>query len=500
MTLLIRADASTKIGTGHVMRCLALAQGWQSAGGQAVFAQAESTPTLEQRLRGERMEVVRLNSAPGTSYDVAQTVEHARMHQASWIVADGYCFGATWQKRIKAAGFRLLILDDYGHTEHYYADLVLNQNVSANERLYAQREPSTQLLLGTCYALLRHEFLEWRNWQRKIPAIAHKILVTLGGSDPYNVTLEVLRALQDVSIKPLEIVVVAGAANPHLKQIKAAVPATNEHMQLLTNVTKMPSLMAWADMAVTGAGSTCWELAFMGLPSLLIVIADNQQPVAEGMDAACAAKNLGHGANLDPIKTIQGIETLIKDTKHRAEMSRHGRELVDGDGASRVVMRMTGAPLRLRVAREEDCRLLWEWVNEPEMRASAFSTGSIPWVNHVAWFERKLHDPNCRILIGVNEAEKAFGQVRFDWNEAGEAEVDVSLDESERGSGLGRQLLDAAAKRMFRESSVQRVHAYVKPDNVKSLRVFEKASFKNLGVDTVRGHQAIHFARAKVDE
>lgn len=497
-TVIFRADASTEIGTGHVMRSLALAQGWRRARGQAIFAQAESTPAVEQRLRGEGMEIVPLKSAPGSADDAAQTVAQARALEASWVVADGYHFDTTWQRQIKDAGFRLLLLDDYGHAERYHADLVLNQNLYANASLYAQREPYTWLLLGTRYALLRHEFLEWRNWQREIPAVARKVLVTIGGGDPDNITLEVLHALQEMSIEPLEMAVVAGPANPHWDQIKAAV--TNQQVQTLTNVTEMPSLMAWADMAVTGAGSTCWELAFMGLPSLLIVIADNQQPVAEGMDAAGAAKNLGRAATLDPTKTTLRIESLIKDRKHRTEMSRLGRELVDGDGASRVVMRMTGEPLRLRVAREEDCRLLWEWATEPEVRASAFSTESIPWVNHVPWFERKLDDTNCRILIGVDEAERAFGQVRFDWNEAGDAEVDVSLDKSERGSGLGRQLLDAAAKRIFRESPVQRIHAYVKLDNVKSLRAFEKAGFKNLGVDTVRGHKAMHFARAKADE
>ena len=121
------------MGTGHVMRCLALAQGWQKAGGAAVFAQAESTPALENRLRREGFEFLRMRVQPGSPEDASQTVALALSRRVSWVVADGYAFGADWQKQVKSAGSPLLLLDDYGHAEHYYADWVLNQNCYANK-------------------------------------------------------------------------------------------------------------------------------------------------------------------------------------------------------------------------------------------------------------------------------------------------------------------------------------------------------------------------------
>jgi hypothetical protein len=124
--ILIRADGSPRTGTGHVMRCLALAQGWQRTGGQAIFAQAETTPALQERLSGEGLEVVRLKVAPGTEEDAGQTAIEARSNAVTAVVADGYVFGALWQRRIKDAGFRLLLVDDFAHAEHYAANPTRN--------------------------------------------------------------------------------------------------------------------------------------------------------------------------------------------------------------------------------------------------------------------------------------------------------------------------------------------------------------------------------------
>lgn len=162
MDLLIRTDATTQIGTGHVMRCLALAQAWQDAGGTTYFAAAKITASLEARLADEGMALHLIPAPSGSVDDGAQLIRLAHRVKARWIVVDGYHFGAEYQQAIKKSGLRLLAIDDYGHSSHYYADLVLNQNTSADESLYVNREPGTELLLGTRYTLLRREFWPWR--------------------------------------------------------------------------------------------------------------------------------------------------------------------------------------------------------------------------------------------------------------------------------------------------------------------------------------------------
>src|ERR1035437_492179 len=271
--LLIRADASARMGTGHVMRCLALAQGWQRHAGKVLVLQAETTPALEQLLAREGVVLARLEARPGTVADAEHTIAFARKHSAAWVVADGYHFDANYQRAIKAAGLRLLLFDDYGHADFYSADLVLNQNLGADPALYQRREAHTRLLLGTRYVLLREEFLDMQDWKREIPAVGNKVLVTMGGSDPDNVTGKVIQALKQFS--EIETKVVIGGSNPHVQSLQSSIIHHPSSIQLVVDANNMPELMAWADVAIAAGGSTSWELAFMGLPSLVCTLADN---------------------------------------------------------------------------------------------------------------------------------------------------------------------------------------------------------------------------------
>jgi spore coat polysaccharide biosynthesis predicted glycosyltransferase SpsG len=148
--LVIRVDASTQMGTGHLMRCLALGQAWRDSGGHAIFAMAMEAPKLEMRLQAEGMEVIHLSARPGSDDDAIQTAHLARRRDASWIVADGYHFGANYQRTIKEAGLRLLFIDDDGQAEHS-ADIVLNQNLHARRFLCQQRIICLLLEFVTCF-------------------------------------------------------------------------------------------------------------------------------------------------------------------------------------------------------------------------------------------------------------------------------------------------------------------------------------------------------------
>jgi UDP-2,4-diacetamido-2,4,6-trideoxy-beta-L-altropyranose hydrolase len=335
-SLFIRADANTHMGTGHLMRCLALAQGWKARGGRAMFITACESDSLRHRLSDEGFQVIMLERSYPEPADWETTSQALAAHPGAWVVLDGYHFDPAYQCQIKEAGHRLLVIDDMAHLNHYYADVVLNQNINA-ERLRYSCEPYTRLLLGTRYVLLRAEFLAWQGWRREIPKVAHKVLVTLGGGDPNNVTLKVIQALQQLDVPGLKVRVIVGPANPHLQTLQQAVDFSRCSMQLLTAVTNVPELMAWADIAISAGGSTCWEIAFMGLPSYTIVLAENQVGVAEMLHKQGVSVNMGWFSSIDQTKMAQVVSDLIQDKQRRSYMSDQGRSIVPGLGTRYVV-------------------------------------------------------------------------------------------------------------------------------------------------------------------
>ncbi len=334
MNLLIRADASVAIGTGHVMRCLALAQAWQDAGGKATFAMAERTLAIEARLGAESCEVLRLECEPATANDAGRVAALAGQQKAAWIVVDGYGFSAEYQHALKEAGFKVLFVDDYGQAQRYCADFVLNQNVYATEAMYEHSKPGTKLLLGSRYCMLRREFARWREWKREIVPVGRKILVTMGGSDPQHLTGLVMEALHGLPATEVTIVVGGSAAG-----IGALPPASqsNYGIRIEKNVLDMAELMAWADVAVTGAGTTCWEMCLLKLPMAVIGVAENQRPIAEALERMGTAIHLGDAKSITRQEIATRVGRLLGSQKERAELSKRCGTMVDGRGAERVV-------------------------------------------------------------------------------------------------------------------------------------------------------------------
>jgi UDP-2,4-diacetamido-2,4,6-trideoxy-beta-L-altropyranose hydrolase len=342
-TLLIRADASLKIGTGHVMRCLALAQAWQHNGGPVIFAALNTLPTaLIARLEAEGMAVHLLSVEPGSAEDAQQTIALARAAGGACVVVDGYHFDAEYQRRIKDALLQLLSIDDNGHAKHYSADWVLNQNIHADEHLYSSREPYTRLLLGTRYVLLRREFWKWQGWRREVTTPAHNVLITMGGSDPNNMTLRIMEALSSVALDSLNVVIVIGGSNPHYEMLHAAAQHSRHSIRLESNVASMPDLMAWAEIAISASGSTVWELLFMGVPSIVIAAADNQRPIAESLAQNGVSINLGWHEHFTPEGLATALNDLTINKPLREQMTRLAQHQVDGRGSTRLTTELAG--------------------------------------------------------------------------------------------------------------------------------------------------------------
>jgi UDP-2,4-diacetamido-2,4,6-trideoxy-beta-L-altropyranose hydrolase len=490
--LVIRADSSTAMGTGHVMRCLALAQAWQDQQGEAAFVIADPSSAIQARIESEHCRVLPISCVAGSQEDSTQTIALALEKQAAWVAVDGYQFGAEYQSALKSAGFKVLFLDDYGHARRYEADLILNQNASASANLYAKRAPYSRMLLGSRYCLLRREFSGWRHWEREIPPVGTRVLVTLGGSDPGNLTEQIVNALSKARISGLDAIVVVGGSNPHSNDVQNRV-GNKAKISIRKDVTNISELIAWADVAISSAGSTCWEFCFLGLPSLIFDVAENQKPVARELHDRGCAIHLGSPSDFNPDRLADRLAGLLNSQQERQRMSERGRLLVDGRGSERVAS-LLSCSLKVRKATQDDRELLMTWANDPQVRAASFSSVPITLEEHNKWFAIKMNDPESIILIAENGAGTAVGQFRVDWRSEQEGEIDVSLSPEFRGTGLGRALIQAGVSAVFANRG-QHLHAFVKSDNQPSRRAFEHSGFDNLGEEIMHQHRTIHYVR-----
>jgi len=511
-TLLVRADAGTRMGTGHVMRCLALADAWQAAGRRTLFATHCPTEFREwiRSSGAEPVSLERPHPDPADLHATLALLSEARSEAADagppWVVLDGYHFDETYQRSIRDAGSRLLVIDDPARLERFHADVVLNQNPHA-QRLDYSCDPATLLLLGPRYVLLRPEFHRWRDFRREPPEVARKVLITAGGSDPDNVTRTLIAAVKRLDVPRYETKVVVGAANPHFAALERELLSPPEtpragNIEILRSVPDMAALMAWADVALSAAGTTCWEMAWMQLPAAVVALADNQMPIAEHAAEAGTAINLGRAEELTAQQIAEALSALCRDRNRRAGQSEAGRRLIDGRGARRAVALMDSLDhpvpaeeMQLRLAVAEDVRPLWRLANDPAVRGRSLSPEPIPLDEHVAWFRRKLADPATRIWV-LDYQGLIVAVIRYDRTEADAAEISFHVASAFRRRGLGTWLLGQTRRPAGDELGVDRVRGIVREENVASIRTFERAGFTRVDSRIVRGRPCHLFERA----
>lgn len=353
-TLVLRADADSQIGVGHLMRCLALAQAWQSAGHRAIFAVEACPETLCERLRREGCGVEPVKASRGSSEDGSETIAIAGRLGSRNLVLDGDAFGEQYQKQIKQAGLRLLLLEDYARTGYYSADWIWNADLPPGEEAYPRRGPGTQLLLGPRYALLRREFLTARPREHSAPAASARVLITFGGSDPQNVTLEALRGLAMLKDSGVQARVLVGGANPRLDLLQGAARELAGDVEVLSDVQDMYAQMLWADIAVVASGVTVWELLYMGVAVIAWPRYPADVPSLELLAKGGAVTVLEADANAGNI--ANALRTLVLDRQRIRRMSDAGRDLVDGRGAERVVRLLEDASRDVRSSSEVSAR------------------------------------------------------------------------------------------------------------------------------------------------
>lgn len=348
MIVAIRTDASVSMGTGHLMRCLSLAALLQERGAHTVFLSRALPPGLAALVVESGSALHGLDGAPGSA-DAPFAVEgedDARQVRG-WaegrggvhaVVVDHYGLDARWERAVRGACRRLLVIDDLADRPHD-ADLLLDHNLWRDGAArYARWIPAgCRPFVGPQYALLRAEFAAARaRWPRRAPEAVERVLVNFGGADPGDMTARALEVLAAHAPTGLHVDAVVGAAYPHRERLLArweGAPTVTLHAQ----TRRMAELMARADLAIGAGGTTSWERCALGLPALLTAIARNQEEGLEALAEAGACRYLGPVGELDDRTLGAAVAELLADPSAVARMSAASLALGVGESTSLVV-------------------------------------------------------------------------------------------------------------------------------------------------------------------
>ncbi|MFL6608717.1 MAG: UDP-2,4-diacetamido-2,4,6-trideoxy-beta-L-altropyranose hydrolase [Pseudomonas sp.] len=484
MRVLIRADASPTIGSGHIARCLTLARELRRQGAHVAFACRLLAGHRLQALEAEGFETFSLpDSYP--EEDPQQAIESLLPWRADidaleqvladrpgfdWIIVDHYGLDHHWQTAARRFAPRIMAVDDLA-TRTYSADLLLNQNLSGTQAAYEGLLPEhCRTLLGPRYALLREEF---RGEAIEIKPKARRVLVNFGGFDAAMQTHHAMLALADYP--ELEMDFVAGADNPAWARMQR-MAASRPHWRLHSFVGQFYQLMLEADLFIGAGGGTSWERAAMGLPTICIAVSNNQRANSDVMATFGAHVYLGPRENVTVEQLRQAIGFVVNNQCSRQSLAQHSRQLVDGLGASRVAVVLAGALLRARPATQADARLLFEGRNAEAVRRVSLDHSVVDWDRHCQWLQASLVNPQRLLLVG-EAADGPVGVLRYDL-QGNEALVSIYLFENRLGLGWGRALL--ARGEAFATAHWPQLRSFtaqILPANQASLALFRQAGF-----------------------
>lgn len=495
MTIVFRTDSSLQIGSGHVMRCLTLADELRQRGADVMFVCRTHPGHLIGLIEDKGYKVVRLQQSEseyittlddvahaawlGVSWeqDAAETITAVGDTQPKWLIIDSYAIDRRWENKLRPHVGKIMVIDDLADRSHD-CELLLDQNLyQAMEARYDNLVPGNcHKLLGPRYALLRPEFAAARKNLRQRDGAVKRILVFLGGVDSTNETEKALRALAGVSNRQLEIDVVVGGGNLRKDQIQSFC-AANDGFHYHCQVDNVAELMAAADLAIGAGGATTWERCSVGLPSFVTALAENQQKLAETGARQGLFFYLGKSTAVSIEMISEAIKIFVSSPDSLLSYSIHGLATVDAKGTRRVAGMLCHPQISIRRAGNDDCDSMCEWRNADETRRYIFDDKPIPLETHRIWFHNSLKNPDRMLLIGEID-NKPVGVLRYDFSE-NEALISVYLVPGGQGQGVGSQLIRCGSLWLKEHCpNIKAINAEIFKENVASLRAFESAGYK----------------------
>ena len=508
-SVLIRVDASLRIGSGHLIRCRNLARGLRSRGIDVLFICRCHYDSIHASLLDGEFSLLELPSfvsdsqidrklsgyenwlgcsEPHDASDFWDAITSAGFTRIKACVIDHYALGEGWEnfvrKRLPNATF--LVLDDLANRSHD-SDWLIDASRPNSDAASEYREllsGHTKLLTGAYYALLSHDYsllAPITPARRRL----RRILIFFGGIDDKNFTALALSALSHPDLQSIDVDVVLGLSSPHLETISQAA-CSMPNVRIHVGLPSLSALMIKADLSIGAAGITSWERACLGLPAVVIPVAKNQECGAYELHRIGAAISLEAKDATEIVGKIRStLLALLASQTSLKEMSTSAIRLGDGRGVQRAVTCLLGPdfPLRLRSTVLSDIWLYYWWASDLSVRSQSFNTQPIAVADHQNWFKSCIDSPNFAMFILVDRCDLPLGQIRFERQPRSNVRVKISfsLDRIVRGLGLGVELLELGLDALCASwGDGLQCFAQVKADNLASARVFLKYGFEEL--------------------
>jgi UDP-2,4-diacetamido-2,4,6-trideoxy-beta-L-altropyranose hydrolase len=490
MNVAFRVDASKQIGTGHFMRCFALADQLKKQGAHISFFSRNLPAHLSNILIGREITLIELPQSSidysvdelahsswlgcSQSQDAQATVTALSNKDWHWLIVDHYALDKRWEKTVSQRVKKIMVIDDIADRLHD-CDVLLDQNyyVDMQTRYNAKVPLYCQLLAGPHYALLRDEFRVLREKVKVRIGEIKKILVFFGGVDADNYTLKTMEALSQLN-RGLHVDVVIGASHPFKDQIEKSCAKYN--FSLHVQISYIAKLMAEADLSIGAGGTSIWERCCLGLPTICVCTAENQRK--QIADAAELGFLFTPPLGEDFKESIRlHVQALLSNNQLIKFISKEGMKLVDGKGILRVASLIECDLIEMKKVTHHDSENIFEWRNSKQIRDVSENSQLISWTDHQNWFDSVLNDSNRHLLIGEIE-KKQIGVVRFDIDK-NVAEVSIYLIPERNYFGKGKGLLSASERWLkINHPKIKSINARVLHSNLASKELFIGSGYR----------------------
>ena len=512
MKVIFRVDASLVIGTGHVMRCLTLSQVLKENGVDVKFICRRHKGNLIDKIRLSGFNVYELEVLENSEVDANLAHSHwlgatqeqdandcndmLKAEKTDWLIVDHYALDEQWQKSLKFYYKKIMVIDDLADRKHQ-CDILLDQTFGRKHDNYASLVPKDcELLLGSQYAFLRPEFSKWRphSLERRSKPEFKQLLINMGGVDIDNITEDIIDKLKEYSLpSDINIIVIMGGSAPYIESVKSKVIKLSYKAEVKVDVDNMAEIMANSDIAIGAAGSTTWERCCLGLPTIQIVTAKNQQ---------FSAKSL---ANKNIVKLVEEINKITHLLKNPAEWMKNtsskSLEICDGTGTYKLFNKMTDYTIPLTELsevtlcnyvnlNENDKMEVLKMRNHPQIRKWMHNQDNISGSTHHEFIKSLENKIDKRYFL-VKQKKKIIGSINL-------SEIDlpnsvnfgIYANPFLQIKGAGKILELALSQYAFIELNVKKIKLEVYSDNERAINFYKKCGFNVIDTKKVN-HQSI---------